>query len=264
MKHQNRYDIFIEKLSQEFAQIKNFNLTQEDEDGKRIFNFIVKRLAEINSFKTLFTHYYLPAASKSVVDSLKEIQKSKYRHILVITKEELKENYYETIRLAYIGMFHKYESYVDDLIIHSELLISDLDETGQPLTKYVEQKFNYKIKDWKNSPTINRLNWISICNKHYDGYPLKKPKHSNYLHLSDSERMKFTKDDFVKDIDLLIEHYTLMLQTVFILALHKMTFEGETFEVGEYTDIELNQKLIDGKKDMDDRVLELLELNKRI
>lgn len=264
MKPQNRYDIFIEKLSKEFAQIKNFHLTQEEGDGKVILNFIVKRLAEINSFKALFTHYYLPAASKSVVDELNEIQKSKYRHLIVITKEELKENYYETIRLAYIGMFHKYENYIDDLIVHSELLISDLNETGQSLPKYVEQNFNYKIKDWKNSPTISRLNWISICNKHYDGYPRKEPTPLVYQHLSKSERMKFTKEDFISDIDSLITHYTILLQTVFFFALHKMTFEGETFEINEFTDIELNQKLIDGKSHMDEQVFKLIELNKQI
>lgn len=263
MKHQNRYDVFIEKLSQEFSQIKNFHLTQEEGDGKIVFNFIVKRLAEINSFKTLF-NYYLQAASKSVVDDLNEIQKSKYRHLIVTTKEELKENYYETIRLAYIGMFHKYENYVDDLIIHSELLISDLNETGQSLPKYVEQNFKYKIKDWKNSSTISRLNWISICNKHYDGYPRKKPVPLIYQHLSENKRIKFTKENFISDIDSLITHYTVLLQIVFFFALHKMTFEGETFDVNEFTNIELNQKMIDGKKQMDEQGFKLIELSKRI
>lgn len=264
MKHQNRFDTFIEKLSLEFSQIKNFHLTQEEGNGKVVFDFILKRLAEIYSFKTLFTNYYITAAAKSVVDDLNEIQKSKYRHLLVITREELKENYYETIRLAYIGMFHKYENYVDDLIFHSELLITGFNETGLPLTKYIEQTFNYRIKDWKTSPTIEKLNWISICNKHYDGYPRKEPKCSNYQHLPDNERMKFTKDDFVRDIDLLIKHYTLKLQLVFIFALHKMTFEENILEIDEFTDIEYQQKQIDYRKLFDEQVITLIELNKQI
>jgi hypothetical protein len=237
---------------------------QDDETGKKLFNFIVKRIAEIHSFKSLFTHYYLPAASKAVVDDLNEIQKSKYKHLLIISREELKENYYETIRLGYIGMFHKYENYIADLILHAELLAFDENEISLPLTKYVEQEFNYKIKDWKISPTINRLNWISNCNKHYDGYPKKEPKHPSYSHLPDNERMKFTKDDFVKDIEALIKHYTSILQTVFLFAAHKMTFENMTFEIGEFTDPEQHQKLIDGKKAMDENVLKIIELNKMI
>jgi hypothetical protein len=236
---------------------------QDDETGKKLFNFIVKRIAEIHSFKSLFTHYYLPAASKAVVDDLNEIQKSKYKHLLIITREELKENYYETIRLGYIGMFHKYENYIDDLIHHAELLAYDANESALPLKSYVEQNFNYKIKDWKNSPTISRLNWISNCNKHYDGYPKKEPKHPSYLHLPDNERMKLTKENFISDVEALIKHYTTTLQTVFLLAAHKMTFETMTFENGEFTD-EQRQKLIDGKQTMDKNILKIIELNKMI
>jgi hypothetical protein len=173
VKKQNRYDIFIDNLSQEFSKINNFQLTQEEGNGKTVFNFVIKRIAEINSLKSLFVNYYLPAASKAVIDDLNEIQKSKYRYLISLSKEDLKENYYKTIRLGYIGMFHKYENYIDDLISKSELLISDLNENGLSLGKYCELHFNYKIKDWRNSPTISRLNWISICNKHYDGFPYK-------------------------------------------------------------------------------------------
>ena len=264
MKKTNKYDQLIEALATKFSNIKNFNLLQEDDKGKKIWTFITKRLAEIHSFKTLFTHYYLPAASKSVVDDLNELKKSKYKHLIKISREELKENFYDTIRLAYIGMFHKYENYVDDLILHAELLISDLDESGTPLTKYIEQTFQYRVKDWKNSPTISRLNWISNCNKHYDGYPLKIPKHSSYFHLADDEKMRFTKEEFMRDIELLISHYTYMLQTVFMFAMHKMTYREKIFEIDELTDIELTQKLIDGKKQMDEQVKKIIELGTQI
>ena len=262
MKHQNRYDIFIDKLTQEFAQITNFNLYQDDKKAKEIFNFIVKRFGEIHSFKTLFTNYYILAASKSVIDDANEIQKSKYKHLLVISKEDLKENYYETIRLGYIGMFHKYENYVNDVIVNAELLISELNETSTSLTKYIELTFNYKIKDWKNSSSINRLNWITICNKHYDGFPKKEPKHVSYIHLPENEKIKLTKEDFIQDIDILIKHYNLILQIVFTLALYKTTFDGKDFTINEFTDLELHQKIIDGKNQMHEQALKLIELSK--
>jgi hypothetical protein len=264
MKNPNRYDTFIDNLTTEFSQIKNLQMMQDDETGQKLFNFIVKRIAEIHSFKSLFANYYLPAASKAVADDLNEINKSRYKHLLAVSREELKENYYETIRLGYIGMFHKYENYVTDLILHAELLATDEERRGLTLTKYVEQEFNYKIKDWKNSPTINRINWISNCNKHYDGYPTKEPKHPSYSHLPDNERMKLTKDDFVRDIQALISHYSSILQTVFLFASHKMTFEHMTFEINEFTDLDVHQKLLDGKKSMHETVLKVIELNKAI
>ena len=61
--------------------IPNFNLTQEEGTGKIIFDFVIKRLAEIHSLKTLFISYYLPAASEAVADDLTEIQTSKYKSL---------------------------------------------------------------------------------------------------------------------------------------------------------------------------------------
>ena len=252
MKQQNRYDIFIEKLSKEFSQI--------DKIGKSLFNFVIKRLTEINTFKGLFTHYYLPAAAKAVANDLRDWQTSKYKHLVEITKEELKENYYETIRLGYIGMFHKYENYVNDLILNAELLISELDDGEIPLTQFTEKVFNYKIKDWKNSPTVGRLNWIAICCKHYDGYPVKQPKHLVYTHLPDTEKLKFTKDDFVRDIDLLISQYNLMLQFVLLLAMYKMAFGGD-IRRDQFQEHLSDQKLIEGKILLHNQILKVIELN---
>ncbi len=262
MKQKNQFDTFIDKLTKEFSQIKNFNLTQEEGNGKILFDFIVKRMAEIIAFKGLFVHYYLPAASKSVVDDLKEIEKSRYRHLILLSKEDLKENYYETIRLGYIGMFHKYENYVDDLLEHFELLISGISDSAVSLRIYVEKVFKYKIKDWQNSPTIKRLNWISICNKHYDGFPRKEPKHHDYLYLPENERMKFNKDDFIEDIELLISHYTSILDLVFAFAIHKITCEAITFETDEFTDTETNEKFKEIITKLTDNVFKMIELNK--
>jgi hypothetical protein len=264
MKYQNKYDLLIEKLVDQFSNIKNFNLLQDDTKGGQVFKFFIKRIADINSFKYLITHYYLPAASKSVADDLIELNKSKYRHLIKISSEELKENYYETIRLAYIAMFHKFENYLDDLIDNAEFLISDVSQSEVSLSKYVELNFHYKLLDWKNSPIINRINWISNCNKHYNGYPLKTPKHQDFLNNPENEKLKLTKEDFVRDIDALILRYTFSLQLIFTLAVHKMTFEESNIERDNFIDDELNQKLIDCRINADEQIMKLLEINSKI
>lgn len=258
----NRYDVFIDTLSKNFSQINNFQLTQEEGIGKTLFDFIIKRLAEINSFKILFSNYYIPSASKSITDDLNEISKSKYRYLITISKDDLKENYYETIRLGYIGMFHKYENYIDELLIHAENLNLDINDKGQPLIKYIEENFNFKFKDWKHSPTISRLNWICICNKHYDGYPTKEPKNIQYISLPNHEKMKFTKDDFVRDIDMLIKIYELMLQAVLNFVMYKVTFEFSESE--NFEDEELRQKHLNTKTTVNLMLNKFIEIFKSL
>jgi hypothetical protein len=258
-KSNNRYDVLVEKLQEEFSKIPNFNLLSTDEKGKSIFDFVVKRNAEIIAFKTLFTNYYLPAASKAVVDDLQEISKSKYKHSLNLTKEDLKENYHETIRLGYIGMFHKYESYVNDLFKNGELLISDLNENNTKLEPFLKDTFKYDIRQWYKSKNIGHINWISNSNKHNDGYPIVKFAPIKYANCIDTEKLKLTREDFVADIALLVEHYKFSLQVIFNVAIYKMLIV-DVVGADPIEDIELRTKFEVGQEEMKKNIKSLLEL----
>jgi len=259
MKTKNRYDILIENLTIEFSRIKNFGLLQTDEKANRIFTFVIKRQAEILAFKTLFINYYLPAAAKSVADDLNEINKSKYKHLIQITREELKENYYETVRLGYIGMFHKYESYVNDLIVNAELLISELNEKNTSLETFLKDTFGFEIRKWHKSKNIQRINWISNSNKHFDGYPKKDYKPTEFENHPENEKLKLTKDDFIADTARLTEHYNYMLQLVLNLAIYKMLC-ADVMDLGSIDDSETKQKLIDGKNDLTEKMKAMIAL----
>ena len=139
----NPIDILIEKLSENFAQIKDFDKLQESEEGQELWNLIVKSTSEMETFQSLFLNYYIPASNKSIADSWNQISNSKYKHLLNISKEELKENLYETIRLGYIGLFHKYESYLKALVKAVNFLLKDLNEENKLLS--IEEYCKIKI-----------------------------------------------------------------------------------------------------------------------
>src|SRR5690606_430771 len=92
----NPIDTLIERLSENFAQIKDFDKLQDTEEGQELWNLIIKSTSEMETFQSLFINYYIPASNKSIADSWNQISKSKYKHLLNISKEELKENLYET------------------------------------------------------------------------------------------------------------------------------------------------------------------------
>ncbi|MEX1000652.1 MAG: hypothetical protein WDZ35_00905 [Crocinitomicaceae bacterium] len=258
MPKKNKYDQLFEELMSQFSRIPNFSESYKDPKGKSIHDFITTRMVEIGSFKALFLNYYLPAAAKSVVDDKREYEKSKYKGIINISTEDFKENLYETIRLGYIGMFHKYESFIDELIEKSELLIEGTHESSESLTEFTKKHFNYKIKDWRNSLTIHRINWICICNKHYDGYPRKSPKPSEFEHLHENDKIKLSKQDFKNDINLLLQHYKMTLTLVIMLAIYKMFFEDETF-----SNEEVGPDILESQKELKEKLEKMITAVKK-
>ncbi len=112
----NPIDLLVERLADNFAKVKDFDKLQDSEEGKKLFDLIIKSTSEMENFQSLFLNYYIPSSNRSIADSWNQISKSKYKHLLNISKDQLKENLYETIRLGYVGLFHKYESYLKALI----------------------------------------------------------------------------------------------------------------------------------------------------
>lgn len=176
MKQGNKYDSFIEDLATRFSNIPNFNLTQDDESGRRLFLFVVKRISELHSFKILLLNYYIPQSSRAIADDLNELRKSKYKQFIIFNEDEIHENYYETIRLGYVGLFHKYENFITDLIHQAEFFLLNEWQISESLNLYIKSRFKCDLLDWKNSSFIHRINWICNCVKHKDGYPLKPNK----------------------------------------------------------------------------------------
>ena len=260
-KRQNQLDKWIENLAREFLKIPNFDFVHKDTSANQIFNFIVRKYAELNDFKTLFLNYFLPASGKAIVDAKKQINSSIYKAFLIPHTEELKENYNEIIRLGYVGLFHKLENFIDQLIKLVDTHFQADEDSPTNLEKYLKDKFDYRLKDWKANPLIERLNWICICIKHYDSYPIKEPRprliESFPMHI----KIVLSKESFRRDIDFMIEYYELLIKQVFNFALYK--FHDEMFEqVDESIRNNLDEDLAKKKKALDDNMENMIKLLK--
>jgi hypothetical protein len=225
MKNQskNRIDQLIVSLSEELSRIPNFDLTRTDPDTNRLFNLIVIKFADIQDFKILYRRYYIPATQRAIIDTRKELKTSIYVKALSVTDTQLKENYYDTIRLGYVGLFHKVENYIKDILKEVNYLFNEGRSDSESIEKFFEKKYKYNFLNWYSDNEINKINWICNCVKHYDGYPKKEPKFHYLRHLSEDEKIKIEKEDFLKDIDYVTDtFYKLKLSQIFALAVFKM------------------------------------------
>lgn len=244
MKNQNknRIDQLIVSLSEELSRIPNFELTRTDPDANRMFNLIVTKFADIQDFKTLYKRYYIPATNRAIIDTRKELKTSIYVKVLSVTDTQLKENYYDTIRLGYVGLFHKIENYIKDLLKEVNQLFKELWNDTETIEKFYEKNYKYNFLNWYSDTEVNKINWICNCVKHYDGYPKKEPKFQNLRYLPEDEKIKIEQEDFFKDIDYVIDtFYRLKLSQIFALAVFKMATNDKVENENLMTD-ELRDK----------------------
>jgi hypothetical protein len=255
----NKYDIFIDNLTKNFSGIKNFHLTQEEGAGKTLFDFVVKSFAELNSAKALFVNYYIPTAAKATSDDIKELNKSKYKSLINLSDLELKENYYETVRLGYVAVYHKYEIFIKQLLINAEAVYAEISNKNVTLENYIEKTFQFKILDIKYSPNLHRINYICNCTKHYDGFPRKTYPPKEFENLPQDKKLNFTADDLSKDIDFLITHYNSLLSTTLILGSHKMLHEGVLTDLKDIEDGPEKEKILAQKTIVDTNARQLID-----
>ncbi len=253
MKKNNPIDILVENLAKQFSQINNFSLTQDDPLGNKMFNFVVKHISEINSFKNLFIQYYLPAASRASQDFQRNLNSSKYKHLINISSHELKENYYETIRLGYVGAYHKYESYLKALlrILNEFFKEIDFEKNFLDLNLYLKKLIDKDLLKTINSFKISeKINWISNCVKHYDGFPIKEPIPDYLENLDSSKKIEIESAEFKADLDNLAAQCQLILSILFMVGFHQF-FSQEFVLIKDQLKVE-NQQPEKVKKITDD------------
>lgn len=239
----NQFDLLIEDMANKFSQIKGFEKLQETEKGKQLFSLIIKSTTEIHDLEMLFLNYYIPASSKAMADGWKMIVDSKYRKLLNLGKEDLKENTYETIRLGYVGMFHKYEAQLKYSVDIANYILEDCMDEFSLLTieKYCKKEFEVDIfKSHHLFPVVSRINYICNCIKHYNGYPIKIPVHPDFINADKEKKLKIEKEEFKTDIQRLKKQSELIFSQIILMAVKQLV--DKQFQDPEFITPELEEK----------------------
>lgn len=217
----NRFDSLVEKLIGEFTKIPNFDLTQKDEVANIVFNIVTYRMAEISSYKELVCSHFIPATNKAIFESKQDFKNSKYKALVNINDLDFQETLYDTVRLAYVGLFHKLENYISDVVKVSDMIFGNLYETEIPIERLAKEKFQFNIRDWQQFYITHKINWICNCVKHKDAYPVKEPKPACFRDSDETQRIKISSEEFKTDCESLIKFYPIYLQIMFLFAQYK-------------------------------------------
>ncbi|MFZ1677922.1 MAG: hypothetical protein WAT91_11645, partial [Saprospiraceae bacterium] len=170
--------------------------------------------------------------TRAIALDKRDLQKSRHKDLIKLNQIEFDETLYDTIRVSYVGLFHKFENYINDVILIPELIFGDFGEINDGFYKWAREIFEFDIKDWRQFKLIHIINWICNCVKHKDGFPTKDLKPIGYENLDQYQRIRIKPDEFKRDCEALIEFYPHYLRTFLLIAQHKAAKESldSTFE----------------------------------
>lgn len=221
----SKFDLLVEHLIHEFTKIPNIDLLQKDEAANSLFNMMALRVADASSYKELVCAHFIPAVNKAITLSKQDFRQSKYGFLLDPKNLDFDETLYDTIRLAYVGLFHKLENYINELMTIPEKLYPDFQSSDMTVEKWVQERYNFKIRDWKRYFITDKINWICNCVKHYDGYPKKYPKPEGFILCNENEKLKLSPVDFKNDCEMLLHFYPIFFNTIMLMSLAKNVFD---------------------------------------
>jgi hypothetical protein len=264
----NKFDFVVESLIENFSQIKNFEIINESENTRRIWNFLIQTILEFNSIKSLFVGIYIPETNKFIYNWKQEFAKSKYKYFVEINDDMWKYELNKLIRVGYVTLFHKYEGFAGNVFSLIDKNYLEFNDKTTSLEQFAKDKFNFRVnKEWYINDFIKRINWICNSEKHNDGFPstthafFKQNKAENILH-PESERIKISSDRLKLDIETMIEIVKVVFQIIMSIALYRMS-EESTAEFDKSDDNFVKEQL-ERLNLMKDKIGQMINLTKGI
>jgi|SRR5450432_1753033 len=216
-KSTNQFDQMVDLFIGKFRNIENIELLQADALANSIFKKITYRIADLNSYKILVISQFIPAVNKTVASVRNDVRRSRYRAFLPDKEFDFEDSIQDILRFGYVSLFHKLENYLTDVFAVADSLLSYSDEDQESVLIWAKRKLDFDFKHWRQFRLIHKINYISNCVKHKDGYPLLQYPPMEYENIDRKLRISLSVTEFKQDCEELNDLYIKYLQIAFML-----------------------------------------------
>lgn len=260
-KKSNQFDEIISDVIGKLSAVPGFDVMIQDNEGAKLFDFIARRFSNLARLKALYLNSFIPAVNKNIADTISMMNSSVYCNELKISRAEIKDTYYEVVRLGYVHLFNSMEGYYSELLtIANSIVLTDDGE--MTIQRWLEQHCNINIeKNWKKvHPLAEKINWIANSVKHNDGFPKEdsRPKDRNEAQYPVGMRIQIEGKEFQRDIDASIQMYILYMQYVFLFKSYRMCVASRDDEC-----VKNNAALRNKLSDLESQMTKFIELFKK-
>lgn len=262
-KNTNIIDNLVDTIAETVLKGKGAEHLLNNPESLRFLDFFLRHIIDLQSYVGLFKMHYLPAANRSTFEAKKQISSSKYKTLFNFTEEDIKENIHETIRLGYVGLYHKLESFVEGLgkqrkVIKETYLEDDEENKFDDVFKYLLAEFGLLRTDFKKdiNPRITRLRLICNKVKHDDGYIIGVNdallNHMPGLIFDNERRIRIPAEIFFKDCEYIKDFFKDVFQLINFVSVYYF------FTKGSFSKTQEGKEAIDKLKDAIGKMIELM------
>lgn len=239
----NPLDRQIEVFATEFAKIPDFKKKMEDKDLNEVHSFVAISMVTMRSYTELVIQSFIPAVDRQIEETKRYIKSSKYKSVLSIINHDFNRIKFDTIRNGYVTLFHKYETFVKDLLKLYDRVLPAEGDSPESFERYCKRRFKFDAQEWYRYPSVHRVNFVSNCAKHWDGKCISRFAIPDiYSHLTTDDYINNTTKDLREDCAGLLESISL-LAIIYGFCMQIRTFEeSNNYDSVAYTsqeDIEL-------------------------
>lgn len=227
-KNVNQFDYWVEAYLKIFEKSPNSHLLFEDPNAMGLVQLSATKTIELHSLEQMFKLKVVPHLQELEKQSKRSIKYSKYAHLLDF-EPDTTEDINQWVRLGYVALFHKYESFHRAVFPLVDAVFGPLLENRLGLIDYIKQEYKFDMNQWRINETIWEVNYVAISEKHYEGKPKQYkngdqdiPPRFRGLHPNDTIRL--TPEEFYKDAERVRQFITSFNTDLMMIEMSRIGF----------------------------------------
>jgi hypothetical protein len=204
----------------------------QNKDKAQVYAFIIQKFYDLGNFHHLYLEIIIPRQLQHIKKMNRYAKGSFYARLL---KRPLRfdDDIFEVVRIGYVHLYHKYESYIHTLCPFLDDYLTRTFNEDISIVKFLIKLFEYDLFDLKyQPPELRKINWIANCVKHYNSLPRKKDPPGQFANADLSQKIKIGQEEFGNDILFLLDYF----MEIFSICLYTGYTEFAFTKAGKLTE----------------------------
>ncbi len=198
-KQVNPYDAHFDSMHQALREVKGLDQLLTAPGAMRYTEFTAVQLYEMSGLAALYNHVIIPAINRNNVVQRDHWKQSRASKVVQLNAGHFREDKFTVIRLAYVQLFHRYESFINELFPLCEQIVEDPGYAPGALYNYIKTEFKLDFKRPSYHQTLKEVNYVANCVKHTNVHPKRTPVPERFRELDPALPIRIPEKELHRD-----------------------------------------------------------------